>query len=77
MPYNCIHGFKNIEKDLMILDIQEIKGDRHHNQNIMDTGFRSIGLPRLDDVQDIQAKKTRSYDPMSSAVRKFRKIASS
>jgi hypothetical protein len=56
-----------LEKDIMVLDINDIKGSHQDVQATMDKVYRFIGVP-TDDVQDIQAKNSRSYEPMSAEV---------
>jgi N-formylglutamate amidohydrolase len=46
----------------------DLRGGRERVQNTMDKIFKHIGLPPHD-LDDVEAKNTRPYEPMSEAVR--------
>lgn len=61
---------KNIRFDMKLMSISDLKGSLAKVQSTMDDVYEFVGLPSHElTTQDVTAKNTRDYIPMSPAVR--------
>lgn len=61
-----LEGF-SADKQVLVLDLSDIKGQKEHVQSTMNSVFKFLGVPPQD-VEDTAPKNSRVYEPISPEV---------